>query len=161
MTGASIEILGCRVDAVGRDEAVERIAELATGTPPAIVVTLGVEMVMHAQRDRRFRELVAHSALSLCDTIGILLASRLRGGPLRERVTGVDLIGPLAERSASSGDLRLYLFGAAPGVVELAAARLAREFPGVRVAGTRSGYFAAGRAPPSHPRLPRAVPTSC
>jgi N-acetylglucosaminyldiphosphoundecaprenol N-acetyl-beta-D-mannosaminyltransferase len=138
----STHILGCRVDAVGRSEAVDRIAALAAGPSPSIVVTLGVEMVMEAQRNPRFRALVNGAALSLCDTVGILLASRLRRGPLRERVTGIDLIGPLAERSARTGDLRFFLFGAAPGVAERAAAALEREHPGTRVAGTRNGYFA-------------------
>jgi N-acetylglucosaminyldiphosphoundecaprenol N-acetyl-beta-D-mannosaminyltransferase len=138
----SIDILGCRVDAVDRASAVERIAALANGTTPSIVVTLGVEMVMYAQRDRRFRALIAQSALSLCDTIGLLLASRVRGGPLHERVTGVDLLGPLAQRSARTGDLRLYLFGGAPGVAEAAAGSLAAAHPGVRIAGSRNGYFA-------------------
>jgi N-acetylglucosaminyldiphosphoundecaprenol N-acetyl-beta-D-mannosaminyltransferase len=144
---SSIAILGCRVDAVGRDAAVERIAELARTAPPSQVVTLGVEMVMYAQRDARFRALVNRSALSLCDTIGILLASRLRGGPLRERVTGVDVIEPLAERSAGAGDLRLFLFGASPGVAERAAAALAARHPGVRISGTHSGYFSPGESP--------------
>lgn len=152
----SIQILGCRVDAVGRAEAVERIAALAAARSPAIVVTLGVEMVMEAQRNPRFRSLVNRTALSLCDTVGILLASRLRGGPLRERVTGIDLIGPLAERSARSGDLRLFLFGAAPGVAERAAAALARDYPGVRVAGTRNGYF----APEESTAIARAIDQS-
>jgi len=138
----STYVLGCRVDAVGPDEAVTTIAALAAAPAPAIVVTLGVEMVMEARRNVRFRALVNRSALSLCDTVGILLASRLRRGPLRERVTGVDLIGPLAARSARSGDVRLFLFGAAPGVAERAADALAREHPGVRVVGTRNGYFA-------------------
>jgi N-acetylglucosaminyldiphosphoundecaprenol N-acetyl-beta-D-mannosaminyltransferase len=137
----SIEILGCRVDAVGPTEAVERIAQLAVAPTPSIVVTLGVEMVMEAQHDARFRSLVARCALSLCDTVGILLASRLRGGPLRDRVAGIDLLGPLAERSARTGDLRIFLFGAAAGVAERAAEALVRDYPGVRVAGTRNGYF--------------------
>jgi UDP-N-acetyl-D-mannosaminuronic acid transferase (WecB/TagA/CpsF family) len=113
---SSIDILGCRVDAVDRDSAIELIAERAQVADPSIVVTLGVEMVMNAQRDARFRAIVNRAVLSLCDTIGILLASRARGGPLRERVTGVGLIEPLVARSAERGDLRIYLFGGAPGV---------------------------------------------
>jgi N-acetylglucosaminyldiphosphoundecaprenol N-acetyl-beta-D-mannosaminyltransferase len=110
------------------------------------VVTLGVEMVMYAQRDVRFRTLVDRAALSLCDTIGILLASRLRGGPLRERVTGIDLIGPLAERSAAGAGLRFYLFGGGPGVAERAAGELRRRYPGVQIAGARDGYFAPAQS---------------
>jgi N-acetylglucosaminyldiphosphoundecaprenol N-acetyl-beta-D-mannosaminyltransferase len=142
----SIEILGCRVDAVSPADAVERIARLALAPTPSIVVTLGVEMVMEARRNGRFRTLVNSAALSLCDTVGILLASRLRGGPLRDRVTGIDLIGPLAERSARTGELRIYLFGAAPQVAERAAAVIASDHPGVRVVGTRNGYFAPGES---------------
>ena len=138
---ASIDVLGARVDAVSRDDAVARIVAAAQSPGAFRVVTLGVEMVMHAQRDARFREAIARADLSVCDTIGILLASRLRGGPLRERVTGVGLIGPLAERSARTGDVRLYFLGGAPGVAERAAAALIARYPGVRIAGIRNGYF--------------------
>jgi N-acetylglucosaminyldiphosphoundecaprenol N-acetyl-beta-D-mannosaminyltransferase len=140
---ASIDILGCRVDAVEGDDAVARIVAAARGATPVRVVTLGVEMVMYAQRDERFRDLIASAELSLCDTIGILLASRVRGGPLRARVTGVDLIEPLARASATTADLRLFLFGGAPGVAERAAAALTARFPGVRIAGVRDGFFDA------------------
>ena len=101
---------------------------------------------MYAQRDPRFRELVARAALSVCDTIGILLASRARGGPLRERITGVDLIDRLAQRSAHRGDLRLFLFGAAPGVALRAAENLRSRFPGAIIAGVRDGYFSPQEA---------------
>jgi N-acetylglucosaminyldiphosphoundecaprenol N-acetyl-beta-D-mannosaminyltransferase len=107
-----------------------------------MVVTLGVEMVMNAQRDARFRAIVDRAAMSLCDTIGILLASRTRRGPLRERVTGVDLIEPLVARSAERDDLRIYFFGGAPGVAERAAAALIGRHPGARIVGIRDGYFA-------------------
>jgi N-acetylglucosaminyldiphosphoundecaprenol N-acetyl-beta-D-mannosaminyltransferase len=137
----SIEILGCRVDAVPAGEAVARLVAAAQGSQPTRVVTLGVEMVMHAQRDARFRATIARFDLSLCDTIGILLASRLRGGPLRERVTGVDLIQPLARRSAASGDVRFYLLGGAPGVAQRAAALLRAQYPAVHISGTRDGFF--------------------
>jgi N-acetylglucosaminyldiphosphoundecaprenol N-acetyl-beta-D-mannosaminyltransferase len=139
----SIAILGCRVDAVGRDEAVARIAELANAPEgaPVLVVTLGVEMVMAAQRDPSFRAIVNDAALVTCDTVGLLLASRLRGGPLRERVTGVALVAALAQRSAAIGDLRLFLLGGAGDTARRAADALERIAPGVRVVGVRDGYF--------------------
>jgi N-acetylglucosaminyldiphosphoundecaprenol N-acetyl-beta-D-mannosaminyltransferase len=141
---------------VTRTEAVDRIVELATGPAPTQVVTLGVEMAMYAQRDARFRSLVARAALSLCDTVGILLASRVRGGPLRERVTGVDIIPQLAERSAQGAGLRLYLFGGAPGVAERAASELQRRYPGVAIAGARDGFF----APPQGATIAASIASS-
>jgi N-acetylglucosaminyldiphosphoundecaprenol N-acetyl-beta-D-mannosaminyltransferase len=142
----SIAILGCRVDAVSRDEAVRHIATLANVQPPvpSLVVTLGVEMAMHAQQDAAFRDIVNGAALVTCDTIGLLLASRLRGGPLRERVTGVELVGSLARRSANIGDVRLYLLGGSGNTAVRAAAALAQVAPGAYVVGARDGYFGAG-----------------
>ena len=137
----SFYVLGCRIDAASRDEAVTRIVALAHSGPPGLVVTLGVEMVMAAQRDTAFRDVVNGSALVTCDTIGLLLASRLRGGPLRERVTGVALVDALAARSASAGDVRLYLLGGGGDTAVRAADVLRRMHPGVVIAGARDGYF--------------------
>ena len=136
-------MLGCRVDAVTRDEAVADIARLANAGGAALVVTLGVEMVMAAQRDADFRSTVNGAALVTCDTVGLMLASRLRGGPLRERVTGVELVDALAARSAALGDVRMYLLGGAGDTAQRAADRLRSAYPGVTIAGARDGYFRA------------------
>ncbi len=137
----SIAILGCRVDAIDRQAAVERIAALANGAPGSLVVTLGVEMVMCAQRDTAFRAIVNAAALVVCDTIGLLVASRARGGPLRTRVTGVELIADLVARSAARGDVRLYLLGGSGDTAQCAARALLRRYPGAIIAGARDGYF--------------------
>lgn len=134
-------MLGCRVDAIGRDEAVSSIAQLANAGGAALVVTLGVEMVMAAQSNEQFRRTINGAAIVTCDTIGLLLASRQRGGPLRERVTGVELVDALAARSAARGDVRLYLLGGAGDTAARAAEALRRRYPGVSIAGARDGYF--------------------
>lgn len=137
----AILILGCRVDPIGRDAAVERIAELANAGGAAVVVTLGVEMVMAAQRNAAFRTVVNAAAVVTCDTVGLLVASRLRRGPLRERVTGVELVGALATRSTSVGDVRLYLLGSKGDTAQRAADALRGAYPGVQIVGARDGYF--------------------
>lgn len=137
----SIDILGCRVDAIDRAGAVERVAELANARPGSLVVTLGVEMVMRAQHDEGFRAIVNSAALSLCDTIGLLLASRARNGPLRSRVTGVELVADLAARSAQRHDVRLYLLGGSGDTADRAARELERRYPGAVISGARDGYF--------------------
>ncbi len=97
-------------------------------------------MVVYAQQHARFRAIVHDCALSLCDTIGLLAVARRRGAPLRARVAGVELIELLCEGAAAEG-LPIYFLGGAPGVAADAAAVLRSHFPGLLVAGTRSGYF--------------------
>lgn len=133
-------VLGCRVDDVDADDATIRIVEDARARGPSHVVTLGTEMVVYAQRDARFREIVNACALSLCDTVGLLWAARRQGSTLTAPVTGVDLIERLCDAMAREG-LPVYLFGGSSGVAESAAQALRSRHPGLRVAGTRAGYF--------------------
>jgi N-acetylglucosaminyldiphosphoundecaprenol N-acetyl-beta-D-mannosaminyltransferase len=142
-TVPEFRVLGCRVDAISRDAAVACVAALAQGDAPGLVVTLGVEMVMAAQRDAAFRETIDHAALVTCDSVGLLLASKLRGGPLTERVTGIELVDALAARSAAAGDVRLYLLGGGGDTAQRAGAALQRAHPGAIVSGARDGYFRA------------------
>lgn len=135
-----MHILGCRLDALGVDEATQRIVAFARERAGAHVITLGTEMVVYAQRDVRFRTIVNQSALNVCDTIGLLKAANRRGASLRERVTGVELLEHLCSRAATEG-LSVYLLGGAPGVADEAAAVLVARYPGLRIAGTHDGYF--------------------
>lgn len=137
----SVEILGCRLDAVDADEATEAILRFARDRAGAQVVTLGTEMVVFAQREQRYRSVVNGCALSLCDTVGLLAAARSRGVSLRDRVTGVELLEHLCARAAKEG-ISIFLFGGGPGIADRAAEELQRRYPGLRVAGTRNGYFA-------------------
>ena len=116
----------------------ERVIALVHGSAPALVVTLGTEMVMEAQRNPRFRSTIENAALVVCDTIGLLLISRMRGGPLRERVPGIALVEALGKRSQAHG-LRFFLLGGREGTAQRAATALAAG--GATIAGTHHGYF--------------------
>ncbi len=141
-----MQILGCRLDPIDADEATARILELARGGSGSQIVTLGTEMVVHAQRDGRFRAIVNDSVLSLCDTVGLLAVARRRGAALRERVTGVELIECLCAGAAAEG-LPVYFLGGAEGVATDAAAKLQSQHPALRIAGARSGYFRDDETP--------------
>jgi N-acetylglucosaminyldiphosphoundecaprenol N-acetyl-beta-D-mannosaminyltransferase len=142
----SLQILGCRLDVLDAGEATRRILEQAREGGGAQIVTLGTEMVVYAQRDPRFREIVNASELSLCDTVGLLTVARRRGARLRARVTGVELLEHLCE-GAAAADLPVYFLGGAPGVAADAAAILEVRFPGLQIAGAHDGFFTDEQTP--------------
>jgi len=134
-------ILGCRVDAVDAAEAVARIRELLRAQSPALVVTLGTEMIVRAQHDERFRAVVNASALSLSDTVGVMFAARFRGVRIRERVAGIDLLEPLCRAFARDGT-PVFFLGSKDNTAARAADALRARHPGLIIAGVRDGYFA-------------------
>jgi N-acetylglucosaminyldiphosphoundecaprenol N-acetyl-beta-D-mannosaminyltransferase len=139
----AIRILGIDVDIVTLAQAVAMIGEAVDarrghGGPPFQVATVNPEFVMRARRDHTFRQVLQNVSLKTADGAGLMLAGRILGHPLPERVPGVELTSALACAAAERGD-RVFFLGAAPGVAEAAAAALARECPGLQVAGTFAG----------------------
>jgi N-acetylglucosaminyldiphosphoundecaprenol N-acetyl-beta-D-mannosaminyltransferase len=124
------------VDRLTMASALDAIEGLVASGRGGLVVTPNVDHVIIAERNPEFRDAYAGAALSLADGMPILWAARLLGRPLPEKISGSDLMLPLAERAAARG-WRVYLVGAGPGVAEEAARRLRSQL-GVNVVGTES-----------------------
>ncbi len=134
----SVRILGVRVDDVTMEEALEIIQGMVGAGGPHQVVTVNPEFIMRATRDPGFAAVLEQADLAIPDGQGLLWAARILRQPIRERVAGSDMVPLLAGRSAREG-FSLYLLGAAPGVADMAAQRLAEQYPGVRIVGTHPG----------------------
>ncbi len=137
--------LGVPVDATTTEAALEAASVAVEGGAPLLIVAVNPEKVVKAERDPDLRSFIAQAGLRIPDGVGLVIASRLRGGNLRTRVTGVDLFLALCERAAKTG-WRVYLLGARPEVVSEAASELARRFPQIAIAGWRDGYFSTEEA---------------
>jgi N-acetylglucosaminyldiphosphoundecaprenol N-acetyl-beta-D-mannosaminyltransferase len=107
---------------------------------PHLIASVNPEICMAAANNPELREFLLAANLGLPDGIGIVLASRLRGGSIRQRITGIDFMQALVGLAAREGKT-IFLFGAAEGVAEAAADNLCRQFPGLKVAGTHHGYL--------------------
>jgi N-acetylglucosaminyldiphosphoundecaprenol N-acetyl-beta-D-mannosaminyltransferase len=135
---ALCEILGVRIDDATYADLLARVDEYVAGGGPHHVVTLNPEMVMAAQSDPSLCRALNRADLNVVDGVGLVLAARWLGHPVRERVTGSDGIYRLAEHCARRG-YRPFFLGAAPGVAETVAGRLTALYRGLEVAGTYAG----------------------
>ncbi len=134
----ALRILGVPIHDVTYDETLAWMGRWIAEGGPHQIATVNPEFVMAARRDAAFRAVLEQAHLCLPDGVGITLAARYLGRPLRQRVAGVDLVEAIAARAAREG-WRLFLLGAAPGVAERVAAVLRRRYPGVEVVGTYAG----------------------
>lgn len=130
------------VDCVTLDEAVEKLENFVNARVPALVCTPDTTALWRAQRDRRLREVYEQADLVTPDGTGIVWAGRLLGAPVKERVSGIDLLEKFFARWAHRrAPLRVFLLGAAPGVAEQAAQKLTERYPHLQIVGTHHGYF--------------------
>lgn len=154
-----VNILGVRVHNCDEEGAVRALESFLREEPPSLhhVCTVNPEFVMEARRNPAFRNLLNSADLATPDGVGVVLAARLLGRPVKGRATGVALVGRLAELSAREG-WGLFLLGAAPGVAEQAAGVLTGRYPGARIAGTFAGSPAEADWPEILTRLENARP---
>jgi len=137
---ARLRILGRPVDALNALEAAEEILYAWERAEFFHVVTANAEMIYRSTKDHDLAKVIEEADLVTADGIGVVLASRLLGQPVPERVAGYDLM-LAALKMASEGGRRVFFFGARPEVLEGALVATASRFPGVEIAGHRNGYF--------------------
>ena len=133
-------ICGVAVDPLSMDETLDRIAELVRRRTPSLVMTPNVHGIVLLNRNTAFKEISTRAELILPDGMPLLWAARFLGTPLKERVTGSDLLIELCREAPRRGH-GVFLLGAAPGVAQKAATELQRIAPGLRVCGTLAPSF--------------------
>lgn len=133
---ARVTILGVPVDPLTLPQAVSRVMEFLTSGSRHHVATPNPEIIVAAQKNPEFLRVLRSSSLNIADGAGLLVAARMTGQRLPERVTGTDLLIALADVPEA---VPMFLLGAGPGVAEKAAHALMKEHPSVSVAGTFGG----------------------
>jgi N-acetylglucosaminyldiphosphoundecaprenol N-acetyl-beta-D-mannosaminyltransferase len=103
--------------------------------PPLQIVGPNAFLVTLAEHNDRFAQAMQAADLAVPDGISIVIASRLLGSPIPERVTGGDLMERMCAESAHYG-FRLFFLGGLPGAAAMAAFNLSELYPGLRICGT-------------------------
>lgn len=123
-----ISLLGVPFDSLTLSGAVDRVHAMVDAGMPHYVVTANVDFLVQARRDPELHRILVDADLVLCDGTPLVWASRWLGNSLPGRVAGADLVPLLLQRAAVRG-WRVFLLGAAPGVAEEAARRIAAQYP--------------------------------
>jgi len=139
-------ILGCQVDKLTMDEAVKKVESYIKNKENRHIITLNAEILYRALSDEKLKTVINQADLVTPDGAGIVWASRKLGDPVPERVTGIDLMEALVKEASHKG-WKLYLYGAAPGVAELAAANLQKKYKNLNIVGTKDGYISSDLMP--------------
>ena len=135
-----IDVLGVGFDNLTMAEAVARGAALLEEPGCHYVATPNPEIVEVCRENPEAMKAVNGADLVLPDGIGVIKGAAMLGTPLKEKTPGIEFAAGLMEKMAEKGQT-LYLLGAKPGVAELAAERLQKQYPGLKIAGTHDGYF--------------------
>lgn len=136
-------IWGLPFSRVTTDQTVDWIERRIERGEPGYLITANLNYVMLADRLPELESVTREAAGVLADGMPIVWRSKLArnaDGPLPERVAGSELIYRMAERGGKRR-WRFFFLGAAPGVAQGAADRLAAANPGLEIAGVEVPPF--------------------
>lgn len=133
-TRARLRVGALWVDVVTRVQALEALESLVARGEGGSVFTPNVDHVVMAEFNPAFRSAYDAASLSLADGTPLVWASHLLRPAVPEKLSGSDMLLPMAQLAARRG-WRVYLLGGGPGSAVEAARRL-RDDHGVNVVGT-------------------------
>tara|TARA_B100000963_G_scaffold49152_1_gene37359 strand:- start:3149 stop:3901 length:753 start_codon:yes stop_codon:yes gene_type:complete len=96
--------------------------------------------VVAMQQNKELRESVLSADIINADGAGIILASKIFGTPIKQRVTGIDLMENLI-KMAHDNNCKIYFLGAKQDVLEKVIKHYSNLYSNEIVAGFQNGYF--------------------
>lgn len=136
----TVNILGVNIDNISAGYAVKKAEQMVKTDGLSAIFTPNPEIIMAAHEDTEFKEILNWADMCTADGIGVVYAAKMLGTPVPERVAGYDLVCSLLSSIRKTGE-GVFLFGAKPGVAEIAKENLEKQYIGINIVGTHHGYF--------------------
>ncbi len=122
---------------------------LEKNADPSFIVTPNPEILVFAHKHKSFRAILNKADLALPDGVGIILAGKFLGKPVKERLSGTDLMDAICKESAKK-PITVGFLGGRQNVAVRTADCLREKYPGLYIG------FAAEEWDDKLPKLPKA-----
>jgi len=132
-----VKILGVNMSNLSQENLVDILIDETKKDDPCYIVTPNPEIVFIARTDKNFRDILNAAKYRIPDGIGIIIASKILGKPIKERVSGVDVFDLLGDL----GKVRIYLLGSREEIVSHTAKKLKEKYNNIEDIGFHDGYF--------------------
>jgi N-acetylglucosaminyldiphosphoundecaprenol N-acetyl-beta-D-mannosaminyltransferase len=121
------------VDNCSFKEACDAIVSHAkSGGKSTYVATANAQHIVLLDQDKRLRKIYDRAGLVVADGFSLLLAARIHGRLLRERIAGVDMFQTLCDLAAEN-ELHVFLLGGLPNSADLTAEVLKQRLSSLRI----------------------------
>lgn len=107
-----------------------------------MIFTPNSEMLMVAQKDPELKMVLQQGDVVVPDGIGVVIASRLLGHGLPERVTGFDIMQSFLDMG-NQHNYSVYFLGGKPGITDIMVEKIQKRYPHLKICGHYHGYFDA------------------
>ena len=121
-------------------EALDAIDRLIESGKKSYVVAINVDVVIKIEEDSYLKEIADNADIVLVDGKPLVWIANYYKRPVKEKVSGSDLV-PLLCARAEEKQYSIYIIGGKEGIAEKAKKRLENLYPGIAIVATYSPPF--------------------
>lgn len=133
------QILGVNVIGVEYDKLIQMIIKDLKTSEQKVIVAINPEKIMKALKNEKLKLILDKVDYPIADGVGIIIASRILRGNIKKRITGIDCVELICDKSRNVG-AKIFLYGAKKKVVKQAKKNLENKYPGINIVGVIDGY---------------------
>lgn len=105
------------------------------------IISGNPEVLYNGLNDKELLEKFTSSeAVIIPDGVGVTLASKLIGQPVKQKIAGIDLMGQLLKKCRQENKT-IYLLGAKMDILDECIEKITDLYPGINIVGKHDGYF--------------------
>lgn len=130
---------GLPVDNLTYQQIDEDLLKYLAANKKMVITSVNPQITLQAMENPAVKQYIERASHRIADGIGVVKMSKLLGGHITERITGIEVMQHCLEFANTYG-YRIFLYGAKKEVVNQAAANIQKKYPNILVAGTLHGY---------------------
>ena len=130
-----VNLLGVMINRITMDDTLTRIEQFIENSACAYITTPNVDHMILLQKDEELTKIYQKASLVIPDGVPLIWAAKFLGTPLKEKVSGSDLL-PIFCALAAQKEYKLFFLGGREGAVDKAAKALQSKYPNLKVVGT-------------------------
>ncbi len=133
------KILGFDVCTLSEKSLINNIFNDYKNNEKIFIVNINPEIIINNYKNSIIKEIYNSQKYQIPDGIGIVLASKLRHGNIKNRITGIDFMIKICEKSIEYNS-KIFLYGSKRGIAEKAKKELLNKFNNINIVGVSDGY---------------------
>jgi N-acetylglucosaminyldiphosphoundecaprenol N-acetyl-beta-D-mannosaminyltransferase len=119
----------------------EIVTRLSKGGPQCYFVCVNPHSLEVAKKDILFHKAIENADIVVPDGIGIVIASKLFGGTIRQRITGSDIFGEVNKLLNKESRYSCFFLGSTEMTLHKIKERMGNNFPNIKIVGILSPPF--------------------
>ncbi len=135
-----VKHLNTYVNNVSMKETLKSIEDMIHSNKKSYIVAVNVDVIIKIEKDKLLKKATDEADMVLVDGKPLIWISKMHKRPIKEKISGSDLVPNLCKLSAKKG-YTMFILGGKDGIAEQAKNNLEKKIPGVKIVGTYAPPF--------------------